>query len=245
MVKKFFKDAVYPTDRKSIEHIINGYDQMIKDLFELQKPYANGIYLIIIMSLLMAGFTMTITEINILLRLAYGVPPIVASIYFVSMSITAKNKNTDQKYHYKMEKFKGIVFYNFIYVATLLLEVVLLDVNNKNTYYTLGFCLLALLSLIIVIRVRYKAPKDFITNYLYKDRKIVKPSSIVIGVTVLAVMIANIYKPYRLILILSYCMLLILTACFTYSMFEYKQYDKIQELKIKINYVPKEGKINK
>lgn len=123
-----------------------------------------------------------------------------------------------------------------------MLEMVLLDVKNKNSYYALGFGLMFILSIIIAIKVCYRAPKSFIENYLYKDRKIIKPSSIVKSVAIFSVMIANVYKPYRLVLILSYLLFLFLVGAMTYSIFEYKQYDKIQELKKQIHYIPPKKK---
>lgn len=243
VVKKFFKDAVYPTDRKSIEHIIKGYDEMIDSLLALEYS-SKGVCTIFIGIICLIFFVLRNPDTYLVIKLVYTLPPIISIIYYLRLSIIAKNKKTDLKFCYRRKKFGSLYFENFIFIATLAFETVLLDVKNKNTYYALGFGLLFALSIVIVIKVRYSAPKSFIQNYLYKNRKIIKPSSVVKNVVIFLVMLANVYKPYRLVLILSYLLFLILVGAVTYSIFEYKQYDKIQELKKQINYIPPKKKFN-
>lgn len=241
VVKEFFKDVEYPEDKESIKHIIKEYDKVLEHKlygFERTKKPA---YVIQLGSMAFVYYISICSWISLWIRALYIIPLIISVVCNILLFKNVKKSNYDEKAFYKFHISSGLLLTSFIYGGTFGYETVLFS-KWDNSNYIISFCLLIFFSLITCIKYRIGAPKKFIKQYLHTDNKIYSYSTLIIPVVQLSVSIAYFEKPYFLLLICSYIFLVIFIGLMSYAYYEYKQYDKIQELKKEINYIPKERK---
>ncbi|MCY6958013.1 hypothetical protein [Clostridium brassicae] len=241
LVDNIFPKVNYPDDKKSIEHIIKEYDKVLKYKLKgrLSKTEKPG-YIIQFFSIAFVPYIITCSWISLGIRVLYVIPLIFSVIYNIVLFKKVKDSDfEDEKIFYKFENSNIFLLIAFIYGGIFGFQTVLFGKwNNKE--YLICFIILALFSLITFMKVRIESPKKFIKQYLYTDNKMPSYSTIIIPIVQLLVSIAYFKKPYFFILILSYIFLVVFSGFVTYGYFEYLQYDKIQELKKQINYIPKE-----
>jgi hypothetical protein len=236
VVKDIFSKVNYPSDRKSIEHIIKEYEKVLEyKLNGLSRREKPG-YVIQIGVIMAIIYIFECSWISLWIRTLYIIPLIISVIYNIALFKKVKNSNfSDEKKFYKFKNSNIILIFTFIYGGTFGFQTVLFEKWNNNEY-VISLGILVLFSLLTFIKVRIEAPKKFIKQYLHTDNKIHSYSTIIIAIVQLLVSIAYFQKPYFFILILSYVFLVVASGFIAYGYFEYVQYDKIQDLKKQINY---------
>ncbi|KAJ51425.1 hypothetical protein BD780_002147 [Clostridium tetanomorphum] len=241
LVNSIFPKVNYPDDKKSIEHIIKEYDRRMEHILGYPNTKKVGKYILDIISILLIVYILKCSSVSFGIRILYMLPLIICIIYKNILLIKAQKDNyKNKKFYYGLKNFNIISICVFIFSGIFMIESLLFYRKWSDENYFISFCILAILSAISFIIARTIAPKKFIESYQYKENKLYITSSIFVGIVTLLVSIAYFSKPYYLILILSYVMVVVMSGLMTYTTFIYKQYDKIQELKKQINYIPKE-----
>jgi len=237
VVKNIFKNVEYPKDRGSIEHIIKEYDKRLEHKLGLpisKKPS----YIFHMFSIINMFYILSCSGISIFIRSLYVVPLISCTIYNILLLKKVRENNyNDKKLFYKLINFDVIHIFIYIYSGTFMYETVIFK-KWTDENYLISFCIIVMLSAISSIMARMEAPKRFIENYKNKKSKLFTLSSLTIVIVQLLVSIAYFNKPYYLLLIGSSMFLVIMSGLMTYVLFIYNQYDKIQDLKKQINYIP-------
>jgi len=241
VVKSIFRNVEYPKDRKSIEHIIKEYDKVLEyKLHGFSRTEKPG-YVIQILGIALVVYIFECSWISLWIRLLYIIPLIVSVTYNIFSFIKVKSSNhNEEKKNYKFNNSSVILLISFIHGGIFGYETVLFRKDYKD--YLIYFIILVFFSLLNLIKYRREAPQKFIRQYLYTDNKIYKYNTIIIALVQLLVSIAYFEKPYFLLLIVSSIFLVIFLGMMSYAFFEYQQYDKIQDLKKEINYMPKKKK---
>ncbi|WP_238916392.1 hypothetical protein [Clostridium sp. YIM B02555] len=244
VVKNIFPKVNYPDDKNDIKHIIKEYDKVLEyklygSVLKNQKSGGYIIQLIVAMAII---YIFKCSWISFWIRSLYFIPLIISIVYNIWIAIKAKKNNfNEEKMLYKFKMSEIILIIALIYGGTFCYETVIFDKwDNKN--YFVYFSILVLFSVLTFMKFRVEAPKKFIKQYQYTDNKINSYNMIIIPIVQLLVSIAYFEKPYFLLLIGSSVFLVFFLGVISYTFFEYEQYDKIQELKKEINYIPKERK---
>lgn len=238
VVNSIFKNVKYPKDRESIEHIITEYDKNLEyKVSGILNSKRSSIFYTAF-SILVILYILKCTEVSFIIRALYLIPLAATILYNIVLFKKAGNNNyKDEKLIYKFNNSSFLLLIMFIYSATFLIENSLFN-EWTDENYLISFGILFLLFLLTFIWARIKAPEKFIKNFQNKKSKVYTPSSIIFVVVAVLVSIANFSQPNRLILIVSYIFLVLISGLITNSIFICQQYDRIQELKKEINYRP-------
>lgn len=241
VVKNIFKEVEYPSDEESIEHIIREYDKRLQNIWINTKDIDGRCseYVMLILTVIAVIYTLSCWQISIIVRSLYIVPCTICMIYYLKVVKFQKEEADKLKGWFKIIGMKVMLVYNFLYIGIFFGEIQFCINKWQDREYFFSAFILIILSIISIIIARIKAPKKFINQYQYKKRKVSTSITIIKSMIVFFACIINVHKPYRIIVIASYIILIILSGIMTYVFFEYSQYDKIQELKKQINYKPK------
>jgi hypothetical protein len=242
VVNNIFPKIKYPNDRNSIEHIIKEYDRKLEHLLNINNSNKFGKYCAYALCLGIELYILKCSYVSVFIRCLYIMPVIAWVLYHIYIYCSIKNDYSNRKIHYKLKLFNIVFICIFLYSGTFMFESILFGGKWVDCDYLICFCILMILCSLSFVIARINAPKKFIGDFQYKENKLYTPSSILIGVISLSVCIAYFNKPYYLLLIIAYIAILIMFGLSTYIYFVYEQYDKIQELKKEINYIPKERK---
>jgi hypothetical protein len=242
VVKNFFKDVEYPRDKESIKHIINEYDKVLEyklygDKITKKQMFFSQFFCIVILL-----YILKCSWVSIEVRSIYIIPLVVCLIYnfilFRRVSITGFE---DRKLYYRFNISTFILISFFIYCATFMYQtIVFTKWDDKN--YLICFGIVLLFSIITSIVNRVLAPKRFINAFLYRNNKLAPVNVIAVAIIELLIVIVYFNKPTFILLITSYFVVIFCFSCIAPMCFEYHQYDKIQELKKEINYIPNHKK---
>lgn len=234
-----FREAEYPSDKRSIERIIREYDKevslLINNSEQNEIKFRKAKYIMIIFSFLSIIYSFKFYWIPAIIKISYIVPFVIFMVFYFKLSLKIKRSNcSDKKLKLKMINYNLMLICFFIYLEIFIIESIYLDIEWQSPFYIISYAVFIFFCIAVTIIGRVKAPKRFIKNYQYRNRKIVTAGSVSVSITTILVSIAYFHKPYRLIVIMSYIMVIVMCYLMAYKIFEYKQYDKIQELKKQI-----------
>ncbi|PRR81137.1 hypothetical protein [Clostridium vincentii] len=234
VLKSIFKNVNYPKDRGSIEHIITEYDKNLEfklhGIPKLKKPG----YIFYFIDIGIILFILQCSWISLGIRALYLIPIAISVICNIVLFKKAKNNNfKDEKLFYKYINSNFILLVVLLYASIFMFEIALLGWTDVNCLISLIY--LVSFSLLAFIIARIRAPKKFIKHYLKKESN-KTPYVPIAGVSLIIGGIVYLTKPYFIALIVSYPLVTVLIGFSAYVIFDYQQYDKIQELKKEINY---------
>ena len=232
LVEEHINELKKNNERKKIENIVKEYNKEID--FRLSNPALtkpSTVYALSITSLMMSLIPLCLKEENISLaiRLIYIFPPLVVSIITIILFIRFKRSK-------KLDKKKFFIFINsFIgeiigicFSGIYMMQFLLFSNWNSIDYLKSLIILVVLLISITLVSVR-NVPKKFIKQFTgentYKNQ-----SKIYGSIATTLVIIANMTKPYRLMLVGAYIVLIWSTPKFVYEIYKVKKYDYIQSL---------------
>lgn len=241
VVKSIFEEVDYPSDKKSLEHMIKEYDKRLEYKIGLpisKKPN----YLFHIFSIINLFYIIKCSSISIFIRLLYMMPLFLSVIYSIILFNKAKKDNyNDEKLFYKLINFDIIHIFIYIYSGIFMYETVVFR-KWTSQEYLMSFMILIILATLSSIIARIEAPKRFLNNYKNNKRELFTAYSAIIPIVQVLVGVTYFNRPYYLLLIASSIFVVVISGVMTYILFIYNQYDKIQELKKEINYIHKERK---
>ena len=191
-------------------------------------------------SLLCIYYIIKAIDSSIILKALYIIPFFLCVIYCMKVEFECKISNYKKiKNCYKASKVSLALIWFYIYIMSFIMEFVLLERQSNKMLYLLIFLMISCCEAGYTF---FKGSDRFINNFQFKNIKFNKTSKICESSIVLLVCIINFHKPYKLILIGILILMIILVPVIVNLIFEYKQYDKIQELKKQINYIPPKKK---
>ncbi|WP_238916394.1 hypothetical protein [Clostridium sp. YIM B02555] len=231
LIKHVFQKVDYPRDRKSIEHIIKEYDKNLNHLLVVKESNKLGKYVLYIMSILIIFYVFNCSWVSIFVRLLYIIPCALIIICNSILILQIKKHKENKKLQYKYKVFELIFISMFIYIGTFFIESILFSRKWGDENYLEWFYVLVILCIVTFLMARVNAPKKFIKKFQYQENKLYTPSSILTSITSLLICISYYNKPYYLVLIVSYIILILMSGLVTYIFFVYRQYDNIQKLK--------------
>ena len=174
--------------------------------------------------------------ISLTVKSLYLIPSILFIGYYTYIKLHVKRqKDVERKMYYKLQIFEVLFICIFIYLGKLLFEIVLFNEIWTDKHYIISFIFMLILCLISSIVGRVNSPKNFRRQYM-KEKS--KSSIINYKFYILAFIIMiffYLYKRGLTLLMCSYALLILMSSVISSSIFVYKQYDKIEELRKKFH----------
>lgn len=234
VVRSIFPKINYPNDKNSIKHIITEYEKVLEYKLDDKSVDKKLMFIIYFFIIVITIFLFKSKLIPASISVIYSIPSISAIIYDAELRRRIKKCSTeDTKILFKsLISFLALTWL-LLYIGVALYEALLF---NKWTYkeYWISLGILSISSGLIFIYVRMKVTKKFIKKYQYGNNKFFTMNSVVISIIEFLICIAYFRKPYLLLLITTYIFLPVYLGAIVNIIFEYLQYDKIQELKKKL-----------
>ena len=238
VVNKLFSKVKLPIDEKEINHMINEYDkQMNQQTINITNRMITrsklGEYFFQIVYFFVGIFILTSSRIvtfSILIKLIYTIP---------LFTIGAYNIVLDKRINrYEAEDDKLVCKYSIIGLLsmcllllnfTVIFQMVLFP-KLQDKDYMLILLVLFIACCICVIISKIDSPKRFIKEFVYSERTYKTVTTVSNSTVILAIVILNITKPYRLVMFGSYILIIVLFQIILYILYKYSQYDYIEEL---------------
>lgn len=110
----------------------------------------------------------------------------------------------------------------FIYEGIFIIENIYLDIEWQSPFYIISYAVFIFFCIAVTIIGRMKILKRFIKNYKYRNKKIVTAGSVSVRIITILVSIVYFHKSYKLTVIISYIMIILMCYLIAYKIFEYK-----------------------
>lgn len=232
LVEKYIDNLKSNGEKNKIRHLCKEYNKELEHKLKsssiLQKSTA---YTIIGMGIFfgVCGFRIK-SEIIPLIKLTYIIPLLISSflniIYYKKL---VGGKCSDRKLFQRYTINILIEITLMIFFGTYLMQWILFEEWRSINYIKMiGLLIISLLP--IIISTRINAPNKFINQFTGEVKKYTYNNEWTGSVVFILIIIANITKPYMLILILSYAIILVLSYFIVYEIYKAQKYDYIQSL---------------
>lgn len=232
LVEEYINALKKNNERKKINKIAKEYNKEIDCRLsnqDMTKP--STVYGLSIISLMVSLSPLLLKRENISLaiRLIYILPPLVISIMTIILF-------TRFKISKKLNKKEFLILNNFLigeiigicFICIYLMQFVLFGSWDNTDYLKSLIILVVVLISIIVVSIR-NAPKKFIKQFTgentYKNK-----SKLYASIAITLVIIANMTKPYRLMLVGAYVSVICSMPMIVFLIYKTKKYDYIQSL---------------
>lgn len=233
VVKKLFKDTIYPMDINERTQIVDEYNKKMNLLINKESASKDFKMSLIFefITLLCAVFVFMYGDVSIVLKLLYVVPAVVFTVYDFSILCKVKKENyNNDKHLYKKHISQLFIFVLIIYVGTYMFAAISLDDKFTTVIAFISWGVLMVLSIGSLLKARKDAPDKFLNTYLNPDKKYHAQPSWALNITRALIILVSLFKPYMLLITLAYIIISPLVYVVTYSYYVYLQYDEIQQL---------------
>lgn len=223
-------------NKDKVKNIIKEYDKYVENLLYSNKENTNikNSYLIIVISIITSFAPFIFQNMSIIIKLIYMIPLLSVSIYnliLVSQLKKSEFKNEELLYKHIIVNFTMITL--FILVGSLLFQGVVFPKMDIKVQLIILVILIIYVGVCYIINIR-QAPKKFLKQFMYISNDYKKNKSFgewAINITKILIVLVNIVKPYRLLLVLSYVLFITLVQIGLYNAYVYSQYNSIKDAK--------------
>lgn len=232
VVKDLFKSVDYPRDIKERNRIVDEYNKKLEASIYSESKSKNTMLSIMfeIIALLCVVMIFTYGEISIILKLLYAIPILAFTFYdFCLLFKSKKDKNTKTLYGKSVSQL--FVFLAIIYSGTYIFAVVSLGDKFNTISASALWCMFIMLSVISFFEAVKNAPDKFLYKYLNSNKKYHSQPSWALNITRVLILVVCIFKPYMLLMAVTYIIITPLVYAFTFSYYVYLQYDEVQNLR--------------
>jgi hypothetical protein len=232
VVENYFNKLKDKKDIKIIKGILREYDKNIDSRRNspVLKSSSNN-FTVIFTGYFISICAFLFGDISPLIKLIYTLPLfIVSTIDLILFLKLKKNNFNNRKLFYQHLIIMFFIIILMLFTGTYAFQFFLFK-SWKEIDYLKSILLLASCLIPIIIATLYDAPKKFLKEFVNTNNKYKSVSTALSGIISTLVIIFNIFKPYYLILVLSYVLILWLTKYTTYLVYKYKQYDLIEDLR--------------
>lgn len=233
VVEQEIDKLIKENKRSEVRKIVDEYKKQIK--FHVNAPFIRektGTFIFVIIGIFLGIGALVIgDEVSLVVKLIYIVPLILSSITILILYFKAKSSDfSDEKTMELMLNFILLETICICFLSSYFYQYFLFkDFTQIDYLKSMGFVLVCIG--LITILTLLDAPKKFMKEFKVEKKKYIYPGAISGGLIYTLVLIANITKPYTLLLILAYGLIMILTRFYVYGMFKYSKYDYIKNLK--------------
>ena len=232
LVKKIFKNVDYPIDIEERNRIVDEYNKKLDAAIQSESKSKNTALSIMfeVIALLCVVMIFMYGDISIILKALYAAPILAFAFYDFYLLIKSK-KSESKKILYGKYVSQLFVFLAIIYSGTYIFSGVSLD-NKFNTISAAAlWCICTILSIGSFLEAVKNAPDKFLYKYLNSNKKYHSQPSWALNITRVLILVVCIFKPYMLLMGVTYILITPLVYVFTFTYYVYLQYDEVQNLK--------------
>lgn len=228
------KEVIGNNDK--IKNLIKEYDKYVENLLDSNKENIKikNSYLIIVMSIITSFAPFIFKNISLIIKLIYMIPLLSVSIYnFIVVLKLKKSEFKNEELLYKHINVNFTMITLFILVGSFLFQSVLFPKMDIKIQLIILAIIFIYVGVCYIINIR-QAPKKFLKQFMYRSNNYKKDKSFgewAINITKILIIAVNIFKPYRLLLVLSYVLFITLVQIGLYNSYVYSQYNVIKNAK--------------
>lgn len=232
LVERYINELKKNNEKNKVKQIVKEYNKEIE--FKINGPAMtkpSNIYFFSILSLMISLTPLILgnNEIMIIVKAIYSIPLFVFSVMsIVLFSKLRKCKVVNKKKFLTLSNCVILEFLALCFTGTYMIQFFLFDNWGSIDYLKTVFVFIILLIPVIIVGIK-NAPKKFIKQFskenIYKEQ-----SEIVVWISIALVFIANLTKPYMLMLAVFYAAMIYFTPIFILLVYKGKKYDYIQSL---------------
>lgn len=232
LVENYINDLKKNNEKSKIKKIIKEYNKEVE--FKLNGPIMKkpvDVYFFSILSLIgsLAPLYLKRENVSLLISTIYTIPLLILSIIpIIFLRNLKKGKYLDVRLFLTLSNSIVLEFMVMCFTGTYMLQFALFNNWTSKDYLKMIILFVILLIPVIIVGIR-NAPKKFINQFSQKNTY-KNQSEAVTWIAITLGWIANITKPYMLLLLVFYSCIIYFTPRFIFLVYKSTKYDYIQSL---------------